>query len=386
MSLFLNISKLVLLSLSGLGFYLTWHLLMNNGTGDMMNKVQTSGPHAVLPYTDGALLKERYTGVGVVDYQLTVLTIFFYNIVDGSHPSACLQAYHFGGQLVSGYALLTLESLRASNKWRIISFVTAWGFVMQNAAFAVVMPLYCAIHLATSPTVWSRKQSDSLAESLRLKCIPWSMAFGFVLPAALMALPAPTVVSHERKQVFVAMWQPFPIWVGILQELFPLLWRSLFGEAAVERTRNQTINSMRTVYGILLGFALVTRVSAWTISISSVLFPSIFAADTVHLLNPSSVFRPLAASPLVKMFSIAAGGLQFLQYDDMVGGLACVFWSTALYVNVAERKSVREWVSLMVKSIVVEGLAGPEGFAVAALWARDEIIFAAGHDADKKDL
>ncbi|KAL8762938.1 MAG: hypothetical protein Q9184_001160 [Pyrenodesmia sp. 2 TL-2023] len=358
---------------------------MNNGTADMMGRVRASGPHAFLPYTEEALLKERYTGISVVDYQLTVLTIFFYNLVDGSHPSACLQAYHFGGQLVSGYALLTFESLRASNKWRIISFVTAWGFVMQNAAFAVVIPLYCAIHLATSPTVWSGKQLDYLVDSLRLKCIPCSMAFGFVLPAAFMALPAPSIVSHERKQLFIAIWQAFPIWVGILQELFPLLWSSLFGEVVIERTRNHTINSMRTVYGILLGFALVTRVSAWTISLSSVLFPSIFAPDTVHLLNPSSVFRPLAASPLVKMSSIAAGGLQFLQYDDMVGGAACVFWSTALYVSVAERKSVHGWVSLMVKSILIAALAGPEGFAVAALWARDEIVFEAGHDGNKKD-
>lgn len=85
------------------------------------------------------------------------------------------------------------------------------------------------------------------------------------------------------------------------------------------------------------------------------------------------------------MSSIAAGVLQLLQYDEMVGGAAFVFWSIALYVSVAERKSVRGWLSLVVKGVFLEALAGPEGFAVAALWARDEIIFAAGHNAGKKD-
>ncbi|KAL8904281.1 MAG: hypothetical protein Q9207_003377 [Kuettlingeria erythrocarpa] len=386
MSLFLNTVKLVLLSLSGIGTYLTWYLFMNNGAADMMNNIRDPGPHIVLPYTNGALLKEHYTGIGAVDYQLRVMAIFFYNLVDGSHPSACLQAYHFGGQLVAGYALLTLESLRSSNRWRIISFVTVWGFVMQNAAFAVVMPLYCAIHLATSPTVWSRKQSDFFVDPLRLKCIPYSMAFGFVLPAALMALPAPSIVSYERKQVFMAIWQAFPIWVGILEELIALLWGSLSGDTVVERTRNRTIDSMRNVYGILLCFALVTRVSAWTISVSSVLFPGIFAPTVVDLLSPSSVFRPLAATPSVKMPSIAAGGLQFLQYDEMVGSAACVLWSAALYLSVAKRKSVDGWVSMVVKGVVLEALAGPEGFAVAALWARDETIFAVEQGADRKDL
>ncbi len=257
---------------------------------------------------------------------------------------------------------------------------------MQNAAFAVVMPLYCAIHLATSPTVWSRKQSDFFVDTLRLKSIPYSMAFGFVLPGVLMALPAPSIVSCERKQVFMTIWQAFPIWVGILEELIPFLWNSLSGDAVVESTRERTIDSMRTVYGILLGIALVARVSAWTISVSSMLFPGIFAPTIVDLLSPSSVFRPLAATPSVKMPSIAAGGLQFLQYDEMVGSAACVLWSAALYLSVAKRKSVNDWVSLVVKGVVLEALAGPEGFAVAALWARDETIFAVEHGADRKSL
>lgn len=93
---------------------------MNNGGADLMAQLRDNGPHT-LPYTDEAPLKKHYTGIGLVDYQLTVLTLFFYNVVDGSHPNACLQAYHFVGQIATGWSLMMLESLRSSNRSRIIS-------------------------------------------------------------------------------------------------------------------------------------------------------------------------------------------------------------------------------------------------------------------------
>lgn len=116
----INVTKLVLVSLSGLGFYLTWYIFSYNGSMDMMKHIRDVGPH-VLPYTDGAPLKKHFIGIAAVDYQLTVLTLFFYNIVDGSHPSATLLCYYFGGQLASAWGLVLLESERYCNKWSVIS-------------------------------------------------------------------------------------------------------------------------------------------------------------------------------------------------------------------------------------------------------------------------
>lgn len=134
MARLLNTTRLILASLSGTGFYLTWYLFMNNGSIDLMTKLRDHGPH-ILPYTDDAPLKTRYTGIAFVDYQLTVLTVFFYNIVDGSHPNACLQAYHFGGQFISGLSLLVLESLRSSNRSRIISLYVACPVTHDRSEF-----------------------------------------------------------------------------------------------------------------------------------------------------------------------------------------------------------------------------------------------------------
>ncbi|KAI4129920.1 MAG: hypothetical protein LQ338_002005 [Usnochroma carphineum] len=201
-----------------------------------------------------------------------------------------------------------------------------------------------------------------------------------------MALPAPSIVTYEKKQVFMAIWQAFPLWVGILQEIIPSVQRALTGNTAVMKTKKQIVDSMRTVYAIMLTAAVVTRISTWTILDTAVLFPSIFAPDVAHTLTPSAVLKPMGVTPSVKMPSIATGALQFLQYDEMVGAAAIVLWSSALYINQIQKKSLGEWVSLVVKGIVIEALAGPHGLAVAAVWARDEIIFAEEHDAQRKDL
>ncbi|KAL8650368.1 MAG: hypothetical protein Q9210_003858 [Variospora velana] len=384
MSILLNVTKLSLLSLTLLGFYSTWYLFINNGGADMMGHIRDHRPH-ILPFTDDAPLRQYYTGVALVDYQLVVLTLFFYNLVDGSHPNASLQAYHFGGQIAAAWGLLVLESLRNGNKWRAVSFITIWGLVVQNATCAVAIPVYCAIHLFTSPTVSSRKPSDVLVDVPRLTSTPYSVAIGFVLPAVALALPAPSVISHESKQGFIALWQAFPLWVALSQEIIPTVQCLLMGNTGPKKTRRQTLSSMRTVYSALLAVAAVTRISTWTISLSSILFPSIFAKDIVHLLTPSAVFSPVAATASVKMSSSAAAALQLLQYDEIVGAATFVLWSAALYVNVLEEKSLGGWVSLIIKGIAVQALAGPHGFAVVAVWARDEVILAKADDMDKKD-
>ena len=86
----------------------------------------------------------------------------------------------------------------------------------------------------------------------------------------------------------------------------------------------------------------------------------------------------------VKMPSIAAASFQLLQYDELVGAAAIVIWSAALYINASSKKSSGDWMSLIFKGTALNVFAGPHGFAVAAIWARDEIMFA-DIDKQKKD-
>lgn len=111
--------KFILLFLCGAGFYATWYLLLNNGTTEHLAHIRDVGPR-LLPGTKESI-KTSYTGIAAIDYQLTVLDLFFWEMVDGSRPEASLFCYHFAGQVFSGWGLLLLESLRSGNSWRAIS-------------------------------------------------------------------------------------------------------------------------------------------------------------------------------------------------------------------------------------------------------------------------
>ena len=118
MSVLLTAAKFALPFLCGAGFYGTWYLLLNNGTTDLMRTVGDESK--LLPGTKAPILS-FYTGIEAIDHQLAVLDVFFWELVDGSHPDTSLFCYQFAGQIFSGWSLLMIEGLRKGNKWRVVS-------------------------------------------------------------------------------------------------------------------------------------------------------------------------------------------------------------------------------------------------------------------------
>ena len=103
-----------------LAFYTTWGLVYENGTATLMQSHRDRGPH-VLPGTKEPL-RSHYTGFAFIDHELTVLTLFFWELVDGSRPNAQLLCLHFGGQIGAAYAVLLMESSRPHKR----KTVAAW--------------------------------------------------------------------------------------------------------------------------------------------------------------------------------------------------------------------------------------------------------------------
>ena len=119
MSALLNASRIGLVLLSVVGCYAVWYMLMHNGTTHQMAHVLEVGPRT-LPGTQ-APIKTVYTGIPAIDKQLTILTLTFWEQVDGSNPSNSLFCFHFATQTICGWGLLMIESMRRGNQWRMIS-------------------------------------------------------------------------------------------------------------------------------------------------------------------------------------------------------------------------------------------------------------------------
>ena len=111
--------QFVLILLFAAAYYGTWYLIMNNGATDVLGRIMAE-KIPLLPGTEAAL-KQAYTGVGFVDKQLTILTLFFWEIVDGSLPGASLQGFQFAGQMGAAWGLFMVEGIREGNRWRLIS-------------------------------------------------------------------------------------------------------------------------------------------------------------------------------------------------------------------------------------------------------------------------
>lgn len=119
MSILINATKLTLVFLSVAGYYATWYILLNNGTTKHMAHIRDVGPR-LLPGTKEPV-RTVYTGIPVIDYQLTVLALFFWENVDGSNPAGSLFCFHFATQVVCGWGLLMIEGFRNGNRWTFIS-------------------------------------------------------------------------------------------------------------------------------------------------------------------------------------------------------------------------------------------------------------------------
>ena len=116
---FINATQVALALLSAAGYYGTWYLLLNNGTTDYMAHIRDVGPR-LLPGTKEPV-RTVYTGVPAIDYQLTVLALFFWENVDGSNPAASLFCFYFATQVACGWGLLMIEGLRYGNRGTLIS-------------------------------------------------------------------------------------------------------------------------------------------------------------------------------------------------------------------------------------------------------------------------
>ena len=105
------------LALGILGSYMTWYLVLENGTAAQIAAFNG------LDFLPGSKVPIRriFTGVKAVDKYLTAMNCVGWLIVGGDHPGLSLHAYLFCGQFAATYGLLMIEASRSGNHDKIIA-------------------------------------------------------------------------------------------------------------------------------------------------------------------------------------------------------------------------------------------------------------------------
>lgn len=114
----LTLPKLLLIALSVAGFWTLWGFPYQNGLLKLLG--EQAEPGAIIPGPTVAPMKQTYTGIRLVDRQLTVLVSFFYTAIDGNRADVSLSFLALGGQVLGAWTLITIESLRFANKGKFL--------------------------------------------------------------------------------------------------------------------------------------------------------------------------------------------------------------------------------------------------------------------------
>src|SRR6266516_821330 len=193
------ISQILLLLLAALGFWTLWGFPYTNGMLKILTDLHVPG--ASIPGPTFVPMRQKYTGIKIVDIQLTTLVGFFFTAIDGNRADVSLLGLEFGSQVVAAWMLITIEGMRFGNKGKwYITALTFLGMLLQNIGFGCIAPIWMAVHLATSPTVVDPDVEDLVVRPLQLAVAPISILIAYGVPSVMMCLPAPAMITFDAKQ------------------------------------------------------------------------------------------------------------------------------------------------------------------------------------------
>ncbi|KAL2823804.1 hypothetical protein BDW59DRAFT_92366 [Aspergillus cavernicola] len=367
-------AKLILPLLSLFVFYAIFYFAEVNGTNKLVFKSIESGK---LPTSD-APLRTVYTGIAPLDELLTVLTVFFWPTTDGGNLSLLVHTIGFSGTFGSAWILVCLEAWRKGNTWTLAAFPMALGLLAQVMTFAFATPLYCAIQLFTSVTAVRPNPENIRIPRAVLKALPLVFLIGFMVPSGLLLVPISEEVTTDLKQIFIAVWQPWPAYVSILLTIVHVLFSPFTSNDNTIEGGRATLRSLRWVYAFAFANTALTHIISWIIPLATVAAPMLFKEEYLEALHPLMVFdipKPWGTPALAE--NVGAGVHAFLRWDYLIGSVGVLVWAVSLH-QTAHRVVYGQvgcgCVGLVVKIAALTALAGPVGAAVELMWERDELV------------
>lgn len=188
--------------------------------------------------------------------------------------------------------------------------------IWQIFGAAISLPLYFARHLDWLNNTSVQPQAVSEATS---QALPFSFAFGAIVPAIIGMLPAwiePSIRSSRRQQNILAAWQPDPLWVSMIQWLLIYI-----------LPRHTTKDVSKPLRRVQTCFLLATTSSAvGHLYVKTVILTS---GNSVHRLT--RMYVPfLSSGPPNTTDILIRGPWLFLQYDLIIISLSSLSWAYLL--------------------------------------------------------
>jgi hypothetical protein len=253
----------------------------------------------------------------------------------------------------------------------------------QTLTFAVATPLYAYFHLKTAVTAARPTASNMRIPRAVLKALPHVFTVGMFVPSMLMIAPLSDTITHDMRQIFIAIWQPWPAYVATLLVVAKLVLGPFLSDRDTPADNAKARSSLRYVYAFAFANTTVSHLVSVVISLATVAAPQIFQPEFRDALHPLAVFdTPLPwASPVLKVATVGQGVQAFLRWDYLIGSTGVLVWAVSLYRS-AHRAANADFglCSLATKVAALSVLSSPVGAAVVLMWKREELFL---RDAQK---
>lgn len=183
------------------------------------------------------------------------------------------------------------------------------------AAHGVVFPVYFALSLNTEPQKGQEKDMAS-TNLIFIERLRWYMTLSYILPAVLMLLPAPKLISFDLKQQSIAVFQITYILLAA-NVISTWLWHRK-DDSHASHLQVTVVAKQRSVYIFALALSAVTHMVAVIPSLAVTLeFPPLYRDDRYADLL-SLFFPPLKWTPS----SLSDSVFRPLQWDHLWGSLS----------------------------------------------------------------
>ncbi|KAF2803638.1 uncharacterized protein BDZ99DRAFT_491664 [Mytilinidion resinicola] len=369
-------------TLSLLGTIAIWGRNVLDGSFARVFAAVNSESTYILPGTKEPLLTS-ITGIRYpIDYQLGILILYFWEAVDGSHPATSAVGIYFLGQYLSILTVMLTDSFR---KGQVSGFgkAIAWTLLFQALAIGSSSGIWAALYTASSPLVYrnlplSSLQQASLASPSSTLFLTPALAFGFIAPSIIMAIPSPSLVSNRFQQLAVVVWNVFPLLVFALHKTFSFL---LPKRGFLKQTSPIShLKAIRLTNAFVLAVSFAVHVAVSSLSLATVFFPALFAPGYADELSPASVFAPPIA--IIQSKTTGEGLRSFLLWDQVFGYSIMLIVALMQLETVAKvKRKTFSWVKTIPLVLVGAVVAGPGSVCLVVSWVRDEILFDYGKDS-----
>lgn len=187
-------------------------------------------------------------------------------------------------------------------------------------------------------------------------------------------------LSGQSRQLAVAFWQNFPLWVCLVQ----VAAQKIQGNAVPSKGQNSahrpraTRRAVSQTYTIALYVCTLVHLAATLPIIAASLFPdTLFSTSTGAALHWKRFLSAPVWSTSVQINGFVDGARNFLRYDYYIGTLAALIWAAVVCYDVQRKVELEKPAVLRnILMVVMWGLLGGPGAAFLTMMSiREELRF-----------